>query len=558
MAACQNVASFLTENARRFPEQTAVVTAMSGKARRAEAYHCGNLKQLDGDSSRIASGLAALGIPRGTRLALFVRPGWDFVSLVFALLKGGYVAVLVDPGLGWRRVVNCLAELRPEGFIGIPLAHLARLLVRHRLGSMKYLVTVGRRWAWGGRSLRQVRAAGEEDFAPVPVSARDPAAVIFTSGSTGPPKGVLYDHGHFAAQIQSLRDCFGIQSGEVDLATFPLFGLFDAAMAVTTVFPRMDFTRPARVHPPHLLRACRDWHVTQAFGSPALWNTVARYCERTGERLQGVRRVFSAGAPVSADLLARLKNVVDPQARIYTPYGATEALPLACIEAGEILTETAARTRQGAGVCVGRMLPGIRARVVAISDEPIRTIDAAQDVPVGKIGELVVSGAVVTEQYVTCPTANASHKILDHGTIWHRMGDVGYFDDQQRFWFCGRKSQRVQTEQGVMYTVPCEAILNQHPDIYRSALVGVGKPPRQIPVIVAEPWPDRWPSTRAARDRLLSELRQLAATHPLTRSIQHFFLMRSLPVDIRHNAKIFYERLADWAARRLPQGIASL
>jgi acyl-coenzyme A synthetase/AMP-(fatty) acid ligase len=131
------------------------------------------------------------------------------------------------------------------------------------------------------------------------------------------------------------------------------------------------------------------------------------------------------------------------------------------------------------------------------------------------------------------------------------MGDVGYLDAQERFWFCGRKSHRVLTAAGPMFTIPCEAIFNQHPAIYRSALVGVGRPGAQRPVMIVEPWPDKRPRGSRAKQALLSELAALGAANPLTAGIEHILIHRSMPVDIRHNAKIFRERLAPWAARKL-------
>ena len=112
-------------------------------------------------------------------------------------------------------------------------------------------------------------------------------------------------------------------------------------------------------------------------------------------------------------------------------------------------------------------------------------------------------------------------------------------------------AHRVQTARGVMFTIPCEAIFNQHPTIYRSALVGVGQPGQQRPVIVAEPWPGRMPRGAAARQQLIKELSELASRNELTAEIHDFLLHSSMPVDIRHNAKIFREKLAVWATREL-------
>ncbi|MGE0759132.1 MAG: peptide synthase, partial [Pirellulaceae bacterium] len=237
----------------------------------------------------------------------------------------------------------------------------------------------------------------------------------------------------------------------------------------------------------------------------------------------------------------------------HTPYGAPDALPVASISAAENLNETAAASAQGAGTCVGRLFDRIDWRVIRITDEPIHHIEDVVEVPTGEIGELIVRGPVVTRQYVTRTDANAFHKIQDGEDVWHRMGDVGYRDAVDRFWFCGRKAHRVRTAQGTLFTIPCEAIFNQHPSVYRSALVGVGEPGSQCPVVIVEPWPERRPRGRLEELRLIDQLAQLAANHPLTQSIRHFYTLEALPVDIRHNSKIFREKLAVWAEKRVRQ-----
>jgi acyl-CoA synthetase (AMP-forming)/AMP-acid ligase II len=313
----------------------------------------------------------------------------------------------------------------------------------------------------------------------------------------------------------------------------------------------MDPTRPAKVNPVSIIESIRDWKVTQAFGSPALWNVVGQYCEQHGVRLPTLRRVLSAGAPVPRHVLRRMKNAIPPDGDVYTPYGATESLPVASISGSEVLGETEPQSRQGAGTCVGGRFPGIEWKVIRIDDGPITSIAQVEELPCGEIGEIIVCGSVVTREYVTRTEANALHKIQDGDSFWHRIGDVGYLDDRDRFWFCGRKAHRVQTDQGTMYTIPCEAIFNSHDSIYRSALVGIGTPGSQRPAVVVEPWPDHWPASNEARDRLVAELQTLAKTSPLTERIEDVLIHRSLPVDIRHNAKIFREKLADWAAEQL-------
>ena len=139
-------------------------------------------------------------------------------------------------------------------------------------------------------------------------------------------------------------------------------------------------------------------------------------------------------------------------------------------------------------------------------------------------------------------------------TIWHRVGDAGYFDAQNRFWFCGRVAHRVLTAHGPLYPICCEAIFNRHPDVFRSALVGVGPPGKQRPIIILEPKPGKMPQAPEAKEKFAEEIRQLAESSPRTAAIRDFLLHPAFPVDIRHNAKIFREKLASWAKDKIGTG----
>jgi olefin beta-lactone synthetase len=546
-----NVARRLTQMAARMPDALAVVVPRGRDPSGKRQYDTCTFRQLEEETNRLAGGLRALGVQPQSRIALLVPPSMEFIALVFALFKAGAVIVLIDPGMGRRNLVRCLADAEPEGFVAVPIVHAVRTLLRRKFPRARFHVTLGRRMFWGGLTLDGLRARGSAEPICCDTAALDPAAVIFTTGSTGPPKGVEYCHGNFDRQVTELGDYYAIQPGEIDLPGFPLFGLFNAALGVTTVIPDMDPSRPARVDPRKLVEAIHDWRVTQAFGSPAIWNCLGQYCEANNVALPSLRRVISAGAPVPPHVLARMKACIAPDGEVHTPYGATEALPVASITASEVLAETRHRWATGGGTCVGSRFPAIEWKIIQIVDGPLATLDDAVELPAGQIGELIVAGPVVTSRYVTRSEANALAKIEDARRVWHRMGDVGYLDDRGRFWFCGRLAHRVQTPTGTMFTIPCEAVFNQHPAVYRSALVGIGSPGNARPAIVVEPWPGKMPNRGAARRALLAELADRARANSLTAGITDFLLRRSMPVDIRHNAKIFREKLAAWAARKL-------
>lgn len=487
------------------------------------------------------------------KIVLLVRFGADFITLVFALLKINAVIVLVDPGMGKKNLLKCIAETQPDGFIAIPAAQMIRMFLSNRFANARFNVTVGRRYGFLPRpTLGQLLGTPPSLFEPPETNRETPAAIIFTTGSTGPPKGVHYTHRTFNSQVDAIARHYGIVPGGRDLSGFPLFGLFNAVMGTTTVIPDMDPTRPADVDPPRLLDAIDQWNITQAFGSPALWTKVARVAKQQNRRVKSLKLVLSAGAPVPVHVLESMRLMLPDDAYMHTPYGATEALPIASIESREILAGLAEQSRCGAGTCVGRNLSTIQWRVIAIDDGPIETIEQTRCLKLGEIGELMVAGDVVTENYVTRTEQNALHKVRDGQRLWHRMGDVGYLDSEGRFWYCGRKSHRVCTEYGELFTEQCEAIFSQHPQIHRSALIGIGLPGSQTPVVIAEPWPEHFPKNSVAREKLIGELKLIGKRNPKTDRIDCILVYPNrLPTDIRHNSKIFREQLVPWATKQL-------
>ncbi len=543
-----NIAHRLRHTAARMPYKRAVVCAAGRGRRGRRSYSHLTFEQLDRESDNLARGLDQAGIRRGTKTVLMVKPGIDFFVLIFALFKVGAVPVVVDPGMGIRRMLRCLESTTPEAFIGIPLAHVVRVFFPRYFRSVRVAVTVGRRLFWGGATLASLGRGPWQPYALAPTQRDETAAILFTTGSTGPAKGVVYTHGNFDAQIQQIQDHFAIGADEIDLPTFPLFALFDPALGMTAVIPDMDPRKPAQVDPNEIIGPIVHHGVTNMFASPALLNRVGRFGRRPNVHLPSLRRVVSAGAPVSPANIDQFAGLLSETAEVHTPYGATEAVPIVSIGSREILSETRALSEQGYGMCVGRPLAHTRIRIIRISDEAITDWDDDLLVTPGEIGEIVVQGHLVTRHYYDNPRADALAKIVAADGFWHRMGDLGWQDSKGRLWFCGRKNHRVVTPAGEMYTIPCEAIFNNHSRVFRSALVGVGNPPHQEPVICIE----RHPGDDAGRDAdLEAELLALAAENQLTATIQKVLFHPAFPVDIRHNAKIFREKLAIWAAARL-------
>ncbi|MCP4021593.1 MAG: AMP-binding protein [Desulfobacteraceae bacterium] len=542
-----NISHSLKISAEKYPFKRAIVCPDGRDKKGRVLYSQMTFKQLDRESDRLAFGLERVGVTRGTRTILMVTPGMEFFITIFAMFKVGAVPVVVDPGMGIDRMVECLKQGKPKAFIGIEKAHLLRMLKPGSFNSVKTWVTVGRRWFWGGHTLNKLVINTDDPYPKAQTTWEETAAIVFTTGSTGPAKGVVYTHGNFQAQIKQIQDHFQIAPDEIDLPTFPLFALFDPALGMTAVIPDMDPTKPGMVDPTKIIEAVENHGVTNMFASPALLNRVGKYGKENNIKLPSLRRVVSAGAPVTPANIEQFSVMLNESTQIHTPYGATEAVPVISIGSHEILSETKHLSEQGYGMCIGRPICNTQVKIIKISDDPITQLRENQFLPDNQVGEITVRAGLATQRYFNNREADLLAKIPDSdGINWHRMGDLGWRDAKGRVWFCGRKNHRVETENQTLFTIPVEAIFNNHKKVFRSALVGVGPKNRQIPIIFIEPM-----EKISNKKAFIKEILALATANELTECIKHAFIEKAFPVDIRHNSKIFREQLAIKAKGKL-------
>jgi acyl-CoA synthetase (AMP-forming)/AMP-acid ligase II len=550
MSASANIARHLPLMAARQPDVAAVKIPRGRAAGGGIDYLTLSFAELDGEVDAWVAKLSARGVQRGDRVLVMVRQGLPLIAAAFALSKLGAVPVIIDPGMGRKNFLSCVARSKPRVLLGIPLAQVMSHVFRTAFKTVAIRI-----WASSSPTARLGSEIVNRKSSIVNSAAADLAAVLFTSGSTGAPKGVCYEHGMFEAQVRLVRETYDIQPGEVDLPMLPIFALFNPALGMTTIVPEIDPSRPATVDPEKIVRAIQQEKVTNSFGSPTLWRIISRHCLKNGITLPSVKRVLMAGAPVPPNLFDDIQRIL-PNGTAYSPYGATESLPIASISSHEVLGETAAATAAGKGTCVGRPVAEVTVKIIPITDDPLAEI---HELPAGEIGEIIVSGPVVTREYDQLPEATALAKISGSqlsalssqpggsAAPWHRLGDLGYLDASGRLWFCGRKAERVITSSGTLYTEQVEPIFNAHPDVARSALIASGHDGHRAAIVV-EPRSREFVATPSLRRKLVRELRILGAAHPHTDRIRLAYLHPHFPVDVRHNAKIHRLALARWAS----------
>ena len=508
--------------------------------------------ELSDRAERLAVGLRAAGIREGTLCSFMVPPSFDALVLGTALFRVGATLVGIEPySHGPRRVTHCLDRVGPEVFFGTPRAHLAKRL-----------------FGWGKRTIRQqyvvdgglpgvktlddlLSNKAPTEPTPADVAPDDPAVIAFTTGSTGTPKPTVLRRRNFGAMVELVRDQWSLGDGGdvVDMPTFPMFWIIALSSGGQVVVPPMDFTMkgPGDADPDALLRTIEERGVRSMFGSPALLRNLSEHARRKSITAPSVRRVVAGGAEVHGALYAAVKDVLGPGGELYSNYGATEALPLCEIDGTTVLRETWKRTERGEGLCVGPGLPGVELRIISVTEEPIASIDDVETMALGEIGEVIARSPHISEDYFRDPAATAANKIADpDGSVWHRLGDVGFLDEQGRLWIGGRRSHRVVTPDKIYLPLQVEPVVATHPAVRRAALVAVPRAGGFAPAVCVE----RSDDDRRDTATVTAELRELVDRYPTTRGVTEFVEVRRLPVDRRHNAKVDRPALGAKLARR--------
>lgn len=513
------VERFLHQAASR-PDAPAIIETRRGRSRRI------TFSALDQATRQAAAMLHDAGLRAGDGVLLLQPMSIDLYVALIALFRLGLVATVFDPSAGRAHIERCCAMASPRAFIGSSAAHLLRIL-SPAIRRIPLCFAIGSPVPGAQTWHHSTRCVPWD--ALLPCEETTPALLTFTSGSTGQPKAAVRTHGFLLAQHDVLADSLRLHAGAVDLTTLPVFVLANLASGVTSVIPDADLRTPGAIAPAPVLAQLAAFHATQTAASPAFLERLADDCLRRHATLPGLSTIFTGGAPVFPHLLTKLQAAA-PTAEIMPVYGSTEAEPIAHISAHEIREEDYAAMQVGKGLLAGLPVPGIRLRILrdqwGHSVGPYTAdLFVTACLPVGEVGEIVVSGAHVLPGYLN-GEGDAETKFDVDGVRWHRTGDAGYLDAHGRVWLLGRCAARIEDARGTLYPFSVECAALTHPSIRRVAVVSHRKQ-RLLVVETTRRDPDL-----AALLRTLAWA-QLDAIHVIPR----------LPLDKRHNAKIDYPAL---------------
>ena len=517
-----NLAHTLLDQVRQWPNAPAIIDTYRGRSRFT------SFAQLDHSAARVARLLTDQGLQAGDAVLVFHPMSAELYVALLAIFRLRLVAMFLDPSAG-REHIQCCCELHPpRALIASTKAHLLRLFSRAlRRIPVKFVIgwTVpgAVRWSRAERlsPLSEVRDCGADT----------PALLTFTSGSTGQPKAAVRTHGFLLAQHRVLAENLHLTAGDVDLPTLPIVLLANLGSGVTSLVPDADLRFPGAIRPEPVVAQMLTHRAASSVASPAFFECLARYCNERHVTLPHVRKLFTGGAPVFPRLLEQMQAMA-PKADVVAVYGSTEAEPIAHVSRTAMRPDDGKAMLAGRGLLAGPPVTSIALRILRDHwGTPVGPWTHAEFesecCPPGEPGEIVVSGEHVLSGYLH-GRGDEETKFRVDGTVWHRTGDAGYLDAEGRLWLLGRCGARIRDGRGDLYPFAAETALYQDSRVRRAAVVAhKGKR-----VLAVEFYNQR------GTPNVESLKAALAWTH-----LDEVRILRQVPVDRRHNAKIDYPSL---------------
>lgn len=532
-----NVIYFLHKHAQLFPDKIALEWARrDGIGTTRMPHDFIRYEDFVRKISRTAGGLKKLGVRKGDRVIVFVPMSLELYLSMFAVLRIGAIAVFLDSWARKDHLGTCANAVQPKAMVSLEAAFDLCGSVS-QLDGIGLKIVVGEHKGSYSADLEELLNTAEQSEIE-PVKPKDTALITFTTGSSGIPKGANRTHTFLAAQHRALDRTIPYAEDDIDMPVFPIFSLNNLAGGVSTVIPAIDLAYPSAEDAQILVNQIFSARVNCCTLSPSLFSGVAAFCIRQHINLPCLKRVVTGGAPVSKDSVRGFQSVA-PNAEILVLYGSTEVEPIAHIEAKEMLADISEKE----GVNVGRISDALEYKFIRIFRENIELKESGWkewEVEKGKIGELVVSGPHVCEDYYNNPEAVRATKIVENnGKIWHRTGDLAYLDDKENLWIVGRIHNVIVRANEYVFPVRAEILLKKLSFVREAAYLGVEDVNLGEKACVVVSLKEE--SSREDPKKYIDEIINILQKNKV--AADQVIIVSDIPMDPRHHSKVEYSKL---------------
>lgn len=510
-----NIVSRLKEASEKHPLKKAIIID-SDKKKETVTY-----RELFEKTDSFSKALLEKGIRPKDRVIVMVPMSIELYIALLGIIKIGGIAVFADPWVSPFQMAKFCSYAAPKAYIGGFKAHILRLFKKDLL-NIDISVFSGNHSEMFKNSIAAMTKNSKGSNLIYQASKNDSALITFTSGSSGIPKGADRTHGFLNNQYEILTKEFSNNQNDVDMTSFPVFALKNLGQGITTIIPDADLKKISGIKPEKIIAQIKKHKVNTITASPPFFKKMEQYLSMNNFVIE-IDRIITGGAPVAKDDVIKWKKVFK-NSKIFIAYGSTEAEPVSAINADEkILYED----NPLKGICTGRIIENVEAAIIDLKDQPSENFDKPC---INKKGELVVTGPHVCKGYYKNPEADLENKLKDKkGRIWHKMGDTGYIDKENRFWLTGRVHsvfyhKNTLIEPGIIENI----IYNKFQNVKQVAVLKTDKEP-----VVIISYKKSLPDQTAVRKELKK----------YNYDFKVIITQKNLPVDPRHNSKTDYKKL---------------
>lgn len=419
--------------------------------------------ELDGAITSFASGLEKLGVKQGDHVALLLGNSPHFVISLYGALRLGATVIPVNPiytpdeigyilNNGDVKVVVALDMAIPlaekvhaflpkvENFVfcetsqnGIPQQNIESLSLYSKM-----------------KSFTEVVASGDLSFIGPELQDDDTAIILYTSGTTGKPKGAMLTHKNLYSNASDVGDYLRMNDQDRVITTLPMFHVFCLTVALNApLLSGATLLIAPKFSPKEIFELAKEYEATVFAGVPTMYNFLFQYPEGNPEDFKSLRLCISGGASLPVALLANFEKKFN--VRVSEGYGLSEASPVTCFNPLD-------RPRKAGSI--GTSILHVENKIVN---------ELGEDLPVGAVGELIVSGPNIMKGYYKMPEETAA-AIRDG---WLYTGDLARMDEDGYFYIVDRKKDLIIVGGFNVYPREVEEVLYNHPDVVEAAVLGV-------------------------------------------------------------------------------------
>ena len=433
-----NIHSILQQSAQRFGAKPAVIF-------RDQTISFSELK------SRVFSlshGLAGLAVKKSTKIGLFLPNSPEYIYSYLASFCLGATVVPLDFMLKNEELISCLSHSETEILIMALRPEIDLEFIKKSVPSLKTVIVLGETQAVSWQLPFNLLMMGE-GFSPIQVSPTDPCMIMYTSGTTGKPKGILLNYRHLDGSPEAMNHFVDLTEKDTKLCAIPLSHIGGFIYIQNCILFGITLVLMDRFHPLEFLKNVTQYRVTCFHIVPPMYTALLTLKNIDQFDLTSLRWVVVFGAPSSPDILERFHKYC-PNAKLLNGWGMTETCP----------PNTVTPLDNPKIESVGKPAPNCEIQIVDDEDKLL---------PIGQVGEIVISGWVVMQEYYKDPQGTAEAK---RNGFFH-TGDLGRFDEEGLLYIVGRKKEMIKVAGQIVFAPEVEAALSKHEDILEVAVIGV-------------------------------------------------------------------------------------